>query len=213
MKLVIFDMDGLLFDTEKPSFRALKEASEKRGFTFTLEHYKQVMGMPHAKSREALEKMFEGKISYEEMIGEYRERFRKILADEGIGVKPGVKQLLDAIDERGMKKCIASSSARETIAAYLKQTGLEDRFDFYISGNEVKNGKPYPDIFLEACKIAGEPVESAIVLEDSLNGLKAACAAGIRCVLVPDLLEPTMELEGMAYRIVADLEKVIAILD
>jgi HAD superfamily hydrolase (TIGR01509 family) len=213
MKLVIFDMDGLLFDTEKPSFRALKEASEKRGFNFTLEHYKQVMGMPHGKSREALEKMFEGKFSYEVMIGEYRERFKKILADEGIGVKPGVKQLLDAIDERGMKKCIASSSARETIAAYLKQTGLEDRFDFYISGNEVKNGKPYPDIFLEACKIAGEPVESAIVLEDSLNGLKAACAAGIRCVLVPDLIEPTMELEEMAYRIVADLEKVIAILD
>ncbi|OLS41197.1 HAD family phosphatase [Bacillus sp. MRMR6] len=213
MKLVIFDMDGLLFDTERPSFRALKEASERRHFTFTIENYKQLIGLPHGKSRDALEKMYEGKFPYEEVIEEYREGFRRILTDEGIGIKPGVKQLLDAIDGRRMKKCIASSSSRETIAAYLKQTGLEDRFDFYISGNEVKNGKPYPDIFLEACKIAGEPVESALVLEDSLNGLKAASAAGIRCVLVPDLIEPTIEIEEMAFRICDDLEKVIALLE
>lgn len=213
MKLVIFDMDGLLFDTEWPSFQALQEAVKKRGFAFTMENYKQLIGLPHGKSREVMQQMYEGKLPYEEIIEEYRERFKEILANEGIGVKPGVIQLLDALDERKMKKCIASSSARETIAAYLKRTGLEDRFDFYISGNEVKNGKPHPDIFLEACKIAGESVESAIVLEDSFNGLKAAFAAGIRCVLVPDLIEPTEEMKEKAFKIVEDLEKVIALLE
>ncbi|MDQ0974471.1 HAD superfamily hydrolase (TIGR01509 family) [Neobacillus niacini] len=213
MKLVIFDMDGLLFDTEWPSFQALKEAVERRGFTFTIENYKQLIGLAHGKSMEVMQQMYGGKLPYEEIIIDYRKRFKEILANDGVGIKRGAIKLLDALDQRGMKKCIASSSARETIASYLKLTGLEDRFDFYISGNEVKKGKPHPDIFLEACKIAGEPVESALVLEDSLNGLKAACAAEIRCILVPDLIEPTEEMKEKAYKIIEDLEKVIEVLE
>jgi HAD superfamily hydrolase (TIGR01509 family) len=209
VKLVIFDMDGLLFDTEWPSFQALKEAVERRGFTFTIENYKQLIGLAHGKSMEVMQQMYGGKLPYEEIIIDYRKRFKEILANDGVGIKRGAIKLLDALDQRGMKKCIASSSARETIASYLKLTGLEDRFDFYISGNEVKKGKPHPDIFLEACKIAGEPVESALVLEDSLNGLKAACAAEIRCILVPDLIDPTEEMKEKAYKIIEDLEKVI----
>ncbi|NYE06007.1 HAD superfamily hydrolase (TIGR01509 family) [Bacillus niacini] len=213
MKLVIFDMDGLLFDTEWPSFQALKEAVERRGFTFTIENYKQLIGLAHGKSMEVMQQMYGGKLPYEEIIIDYRKRFKEILANDGVGIKRGAIKLLDALDQRGMKKCIASSSARETIASYLKLTGLEDRFDFYISGNEVKKGKPHPDIFLEACKIAGEPVESALVLEDSLNGLKAACAAEIRCILVPDLIDPTEEMKEKAYKIIEDLEKVIEVLE
>jgi HAD superfamily hydrolase (TIGR01509 family) len=213
VKLVIFDMDGLLFDTEWPSFQALKEAVERRGFTFTIENYKQLIGLAHGKSMEVMQQMYGGKLPYEEIMIDYRKRFKEILANDGVGIKRGAIKLLDALDQRGIKKCIASSSARETIASYLKLTGLEDRFDFYISGNEVKKGKPHPDIFLEACKIAGEPVESALVLEDSLNGLKAACAAEIRCILVPDLIDPTEEMKEKAYKILDDLEKVIELLE
>jgi HAD superfamily hydrolase (TIGR01509 family) len=213
VKLVIFDMDGLLFDTEWPSFQALKEAVERRGFTFSIENYKQLIGLAHGKSMEVMQQMYGGKLPYEEIIIDYRKRFKEILANNGVGIKRGAIKLLDALDQRGMKKCIASSSTRETIASYLKLAGLEDRFDFYISGNEVKKGKPHPDIFLEACKIAGEPVESALVLEDSLNGLKAACAAEIRCILVPDLIDPTEEMKEKAYKIIEDLEKVIEVLE
>ena len=213
MKLVIFDMDGLLFDTEWPSFQALKEVVERRGFTFTIENYKQLIGLAHGKSMEVMQQMYDGKLPYEEIMIDYRKRFKEILANDGVGIKRGAIKLLDALDQRGMKKCIASSSARETIASYLKLAGLEDRFDFYISGNEVKKGKPHPDIFLEACNIAGEPVESALVLEDSLNGLKAACAAEIRCILVPDLIDPTEEMKEKAYKIIEDLEKVIEVLE
>jgi HAD superfamily hydrolase (TIGR01509 family) len=213
VKLVIFDMDGLLFDTEWPSFLALKEAVERRGFTFTIENYKQLIGLAHGNSMEVMQQMYDGKLPYEEIIIDYRKRFKETLANDGVGIKRGAIKLLDALDQRGVKKCIASSSTRETIASYLKLAGLEDRFDFYISGNEVKNGKPHPDIFLEACKIAGEPVESAFVLEDSLNGLKAACAAEIRCILVPDLIDPTEEMKEKAYKILDDLEKVIELLE
>ncbi|MFB3163595.1 HAD family phosphatase [Neobacillus sp. 179-J 1A1 HS] len=213
MKLVIFDMDGLLFDTEWPSFQALKEAVERRGFSFTIENYKQLIGLAHGKSMGVMQQMYGGKLPYEEIMIDYRKLFKEILAKDGVGIKRGAIKLLDTLDQWEIKKCIASSSARETIASYLKLTGLEDRFDFYISGNEVKKGKPHPDIFLEACKIAGEPVESALVLEDSLNGLKAACAAEIRCILVPDLIDPTEEMKEKAYKIIEDLEKVIEVLE
>lgn len=212
-KLVIFDMDGLLFDTERPSFRALQEVVVKRGYSFTMDHYKQLIGIPDRESDVVLQKMYGDDFPFHVILEEYHERLKRILVEEGVSVKPGALQLLEELEERGLKKCIASSSARKTIEGYLKRTGLEDRFDFYISGNEVKKGKPHPDIFIEACKIAGEPVESALVLEDSLNGLKAACSAGIRCVMVPDLIDPTDEMRDKAYKIVSDLEEVIGLLD
>jgi HAD superfamily hydrolase (TIGR01509 family) len=212
-KLVIFDMDGLLFDTERPSFRALQEIVETKGYTFTMDNYKQLIGISNRESGVVLLKMYGEDFPFHVIIGEYYERLKTILSEEGVSVKRGTVQLLDALEKRGIKKCIASSSSRETIGGYLKRTGLEDRFDFYISGNEVKKGKPHPDIFIEACKIAGEQVESVLVLEDSLNGLKAACAAGIRCVIVPDLIEATEEMKENAFIIVEDLEKVIVLLD
>ncbi|WHY00550.1 HAD family phosphatase [Neobacillus sp. DY30] len=211
--LVIFDMDGLLFDTERPSFQALQEVVVKRGYPFTLDHYKQLIGIPDRESDVVLLKMYGDDFPFDVISEEYHERFKRILVDEGISVKPGVVELLTALEERGIKKCIASSSTRETIAGYLKRTGLEGRFDFYISGNDIKKGKPHPDIFVVACKLAGEPAESALVLEDSLNGLKAACAAGIRCVMVPDLIDPTEEMREKAYKIVSDLGEVVGLLD
>lgn len=212
-KLVVFDMDGLLFDTERPSFRALQEVVIKKGYPFTIDHYKQLIGISNRESDVVLQRMYGDDFPFDVILKEYHERFKRILEEEGIAVKPGTLQLLDALEERGIKKCIASSSARSTIEGYLTRAGFEDRFDFYISGNDVKKGKPHPDIFVEACKIAGEPVESALVLEDSLNGLKAACAAGIRCVIVPDLIDPTEEMREKAYKVVSDLEEVIGLLD
>jgi HAD superfamily hydrolase (TIGR01509 family) len=212
-KLVIFDMDGLLFDTERPSFRALQEVVVKKGYLFTMEHYKQLIEIPDRESDVVLHKMYGDEFPFDVILEEYHNRLKRILVEEGLSVKPGAVELLDALEERGIKKCIASSSTRNTIGEYLKRSGIEDRFDFYISGNDVKKGKPHPDIFIEACKIAGEAVESALVLEDSLNGLKAACSAGIRCVIVPDLIDPTEEMREKAYKIVSDLEQVIGLLD
>ncbi|MCM3764015.1 HAD family phosphatase [Neobacillus niacini] len=207
--LVIFDMDGLLFDTEWPSYRAMKEVIETKGFDFPISYYRQMIGLHGARAHAVLDKLYAGELHVETVIKEYRPRFQELLETEGVALKPGAEQLLRWLEEQGIKKGIASSSHRDTIAGYLKRTGLERRFDFYLSGTEVERGKPHPDIFLEALRRAGESQESAFVLEDSLNGLKAAHAAGIRCVLVPDLIEPTDEMKEMAYAVVSDLEKVI----
>jgi HAD superfamily hydrolase (TIGR01509 family) len=210
LKLVIFDMDGLLFDTEWPSYLALKEVMEKEGYEFLLEHYKQLIGLTHDHSTLVMQKLYGSDFQYNNEA--YRKRFNEILDTDGLMIKSGAEQLLDWLDRKGLKKCIASSSSRETIGRYLKKAGLESRFDLYVSGQEVPFGKPHPDIFLEACKRANEAPESAIVLEDSLNGLKAAHAANIPCIVVPDLIEPNEEFTEKAFSIVSDLEEVINII-
>jgi len=103
-------------------------------------------------------------------------------------------------------------AGRDTIQTNLSLAGLTDRFDFYMSGSEVKRGKPYPDIFLGACQRANEVPDSSLVLEDSLNGLRAAVGANINCIIVPDLIEPNEEIKKHAYEIVSDLSQVIGII-
>lgn len=208
IKLIIFDMDGLLYDTELPSFKALKRTAEKAGFNFTMEIYKKMIGVTKTVSNKILYDIYGDEFFEKQVLENYHEEFHKILEYEGINVKKGALELLDVLDEKGIKKCIASSSSRETIHYYLSMTGLTDRFDFYVSGQEVENGKPSPDIFLEACRRAGENSKAALVLEDSYNGLKAAVSANIPCVIVPDLIEPNEEMKRNAYLIVSDLGEI-----
>lgn len=212
LRLVIFDMDGLLFDTERPSFKAMKKIMENQGYPYTLEMYKKIIGLSGKQCEEFFKKIYGSNISLQRIFADHDVELQKIVSDEGINIKQGATKLLNELDERNMKRCIASSSSRETIQSYLDLSGLANRFDFYVSGKEVKLGKPHPDIFLEACERAKVSPESALVLEDSLNGLKAAVAANIHCVIVPDLIEPNEEMKKSAYKIVSNLEQVIDIL-
>lgn len=212
LDLIIFDMDGLLFDTERPSYIAMKEAMGKCGFNFSLENYKEIAGLLDHKCDEYLQEVYGKDFSFEQILQDYQEGFRNILEKEGLSIKPGVEKLLDMLDYKGFMKCIASSSSRETIKKYLIKTGLINRFDFYIGGDEVKMGKPHPDIFLEACKRANTSPKSSLILEDSLNGLRAAVEANIKCIVVPDLFEPDEEMKKNAYGVAADLNQVIKII-
>lgn len=209
LRLVIFDMDGLLFDTERPSFKAMKKVIENQGYQYSLEMYKKIIGISGQQCEQIFNKDYGSDFSFKRISANYDVEFRKIIIEEGISIKQGAVKLLDALDERNIKRCIASSSSRETIQYYLSLSGLADRFDFYISGEEVKQGKPHPDIFLEACIRAKVTPESSLVLEDSLNGLRASVSANINCIIVPDLIEPNEEMEKFAYEIVSNLEQVV----
>jgi HAD superfamily hydrolase (TIGR01509 family) len=212
LKLVIFDMDGLLFDTERPSYLAMKAAVEKWGFDFPLENYQRIIGLADDECDKQLQEVYGKEFSLEQILQDYQQAFKNILEKEGLGIKPGAEKLLELLDQKGVKKCIASSSSKATIQRYLMKTGLTHLFDFYISGEEVEAGKPNPDIFIEACKRANETPENSLVLEDSLNGLRAAVGAKIKCIVVPDLIEPNLEMKKHAYDIAADLYRVIEII-
>jgi HAD superfamily hydrolase (TIGR01509 family) len=208
-KLVIFDMDGLLFDTERIYFKSMKKVMEKRGYNFPLETYKLLVGIPDLECDEILKDIYGKEFSIHDILEEYHQGFREMVMKEGLIIKPGAEKLLDFLDQNGLKKCIASSSNMEIIEYYLSITGLSKRFDFCISGDEVERGKPHPDIFLEACKRAKEVPNNCLVIEDSVNGLRAAVSANINCIIVPDLIDPNEEMNKNAYKIVSDLEKVI----
>ncbi|NBJ68179.1 MULTISPECIES: HAD family phosphatase [Clostridia] len=205
VKLMIFDMDGLLFDTERIAFEALKKAIKNAGYELTLDIYRKIIGAGKQEDEAILKDVYGEDFSFSLVLNDYLYESEKILTTGGLRIMEGVTELLDILDERKIKKCVASSSSLETIHRYLTMANLKDRFDFYMSGDEVARGKPHPDIFLEACQRAGESPETAIVLEDSPNGLRAAYRAGIKCIVVPDLVVPDEEMENRAYRIVTSL--------
>lgn len=205
-------MDGLLFDTERPSFLALKKSAEKAGFDFSLDTYKKLMGTDDRTSDLILYDIYGETFFESKVLKDYHKEFENILNYEGLIIKKGALELLNILEEKGIKKCIASSSSREVIEKYLSYSGLTNRFDFHLSGSEVKNGKPSPDIFIEACKRADVAPEFALVLEDSFHGFKAAIRAGIRCIIIPDLIEPNEEMKKFSYRICLDLGEVANII-
>jgi HAD superfamily hydrolase (TIGR01509 family) len=210
--LVIFDMDGLLFDTEPIYFKSMKKEIEKLGYEFSFDTYKLLVGIPDLESDEILQEKYGKEFSIQHILEAYHAGFKEIIKNEGLMIKPGAEKLLNFLDEKGIKKCIASSSNLEIIKNFLAITGLTNRFDFYVSGEEVERGKPHPDIFLEACRRANVEPNEALVIEDSLNGLKAAVSAKIKCIVIPDLIDPTEEMHKNAFKIVPDLEKVIGVL-
>jgi|SRR5690625_588782 len=212
LDFVIFDMDGLLFDTETIAFKAFKDTLSKYGYKFTIDIFKKMIGLGPGEDEIVLKTEYGDDFIMDTIEEEFKARFETLLKSEGLKIKPGTYELLKALDDYSIDRCIASSSSRKTIQSYLEMSNLENRFDFYISGDEVKHGKPYPDIFLEACDRAGKKTKHAIVLEDSYNGFLAAYRAGINCVIVPDIIEPNTKIKKHAYQIVNNLEEVVPLI-
>lgn len=206
LNFVIFDMDGLIFDTERQVFEAMRSVAKEIGIEYQLDDFKRTIGVNDEKTKELMVDKY-GE-AFSEVMKRYREEFNNILHEEGLRVKPGVLELLNMLDQKNIMRCIASASKRDVIKRFLEMSNLEDRFDFYISGSEVDRGKPYPDIFLKACELANKKEKDTIVIEDSLHGLKAAVAANIKCIIVPDLIEPDNEMKRLAHRICDDLNEV-----
>jgi HAD superfamily hydrolase (TIGR01509 family) len=127
-------------------------------------------------------------------------------------LKAGVSELLTLLEARNIRKAVATSSSRQKAERQLERVSLLDRFEAIVTRDDVARGKPNPDLFLRAAEKLETSPERCLVLEDSYNGVRAAHAAGMRVIMVPDLLQPTMEMEAKAYRIVASLHAVAALL-
>ncbi len=189
MKLIIFDMDGLMFDTEALGFRAYEECGKDLGLATGFPVYVSLIGKDERDTCRTYRDLYGKDFDAEEFYRIVGNRIQEIIASEGMPMKPGLLPLLDAIDEKGILKVIASSSNGDTIRDYLAGCGLEGRFDGVISSQEVERGKPHPDIFLEACRRMGTVPGEALVLEDSPAGIEAAAAGGIPVIAIPDLRE------------------------
>ena len=209
MKLVIFDMDGLMFDTEAIGFRAYEEVGEEWGLSTSFDFYQTLIGVDKRDTCKKYRQLYGEDMDAELFYRQIGDRIQEIMDREGIPMKPGLLPLLDAIEEANIPKIIASSTGQEGIRSYLKRCGLDDRFKDTISSEQVKSGKPHPDIFLAACRKMGTEPEDALVLEDSPAGICAAHSGNIPVIAIPDLKEIPEEVRELCIMVGETLEDVI----
>ena len=196
---IIFDMDGVVLDTEKLYARFWAEAAHALGYPMT---YEQALGMRSLNSvagQAKLESYFGPGVSREIMRKKRVELMDAYVAEFGVDAKPGIHELLDALQKMGIKTAIATSSPMDRARAYLGRLGLLDKFDHICSGHDVKHGKPEPDIYLYAASCIGVPPENCLAIEDSMAGIQSAHAAGCWPVLVPDLDGSDAQMRKLLY--------------
>lgn len=208
MKNVIFDMDGLMFDTERVFIQAWDYAGEKIGIGKAGYMVHKTLGMSIVMAYEVWKEEFGDRYNQEELRKYTKEFLVKFYKENKVPVKHGLYVLLDYLKEHGYKMAVASSSPRWEVEHHLKDAGVMDYFVGIVCGDMVKESKPAPEIYLKACEILGAKPEECIALEDSKNGLLSACRAGCKPIMVPDLWQPDEEILQMIKGKYSDLEQV-----
>lgn len=201
----IFDMDGLLFDTENLYLIHAKETEKEIGFSIPAELHIEAIGRTFPDVRRIFLDRLGHEFPMDHFMRRTKERVYEHIDRYGMPVKPGVIELLQALKGRGLMTILASSSTYWMIKKNLAAAQLSSYFDHIVSGDEVEHGKPAPDIFLLAAARAGLEPHECVVLEDSNNGALAGCAAGMRTVMIPDVKPPTAEVAEKVFKIFPSL--------
>lgn len=212
LDLAIFDMDGLMLDTEPISVEGWQEAGRQLGYTFTPELFDRLFGCGRTLCQQRMEAHFGSGFDFEMAYAIRTDYTQRYIEQHGVVVKPGLFALLDLLDELGIKKCVATSTDRSRAEYLLRISGLESRFDAITGGDSVVKGKPDPEIFLTAAAAFHVPPRDCIVLEDSITGAEAAYNGGMRALLVPDLSPPDKATLGRVSAVCRDLNEAAAII-
>ena len=210
---VLFDMDGLVLDTEKLYTRFWMEAAHALGWPMTLEQALGMRSLGKGPGQAYLESIFGSGVSYTQMRGERIRRMDAYIAAHGVELKPGIGELLEELDRRGIPRAITSSSSQEIICRYLGWHGIDGRFNALCSGKDVPKGKPAPDIYLHGAACLGLKPEECLALEDSVAGIEAGWRAGCHTVLIPDQDDPSEKIAHMLFAKCDSLEDVIALVN
>jgi HAD superfamily hydrolase (TIGR01509 family) len=193
-RAVVFDLDGLLIDTEWVFAEAADRVLARRGLRLEPAFFATMMGTP---GRDALPRFcdrYRLTDALEVVAAEYKRAFLEVLAGTRPPLMTGAADLINRLEERGLPRAIATSSTREYVDAVFAPHGLLERFAFVLTADDVTHGKPHPEIYRKAAERFRLPTPAVMVLEDSVNGLRAAKAAGCRCVVVPHEQTPRDEL-------------------
>jgi HAD superfamily hydrolase (TIGR01509 family) len=202
----IFDMDGLLLDSERPTRDAWEAALTGMGLVYDHPLYLSAVGRNLADTRELLTQGHGPGFDFDAALEQVRQRLAETVGRTGYAAKPGVRELLVELSGRGIRRAVASSTAIGQIGQRLRRAGLLDYFEVLAGGDEVRRGKPEPEIFLLAASRLGVDPQTCLVFEDSSYGAQGALAAGMGVVLVPDLKPPAEEVGRLAVRILDSLD-------
>ena len=207
VKAVVFDMDGLLVDTEVLYCDALTAQAAAMGYELTMDVLKRMIGHSWAGSVTVLKGHFGDAFDTDALREGSITRFYE-LAEGGIALKAGVREVLDVLVKRDIPRAIATSSRRNEVEHHIGHHGLLDRFQAIVASGDYPRPKPNPDPYLMAAERLGVDPADCLALEDSHNGVRAASAAGMMTIMVPDLLDPTEEMQTLCVRIAQDLHEV-----
>ena len=205
---VIFDMDGLMLDTEMLGQRAWELVAATHCDGFDLALCREMIGRNHADCLALLARRYGSSERAASLMRAWVESYDSISAEEAIATKSGLIELLDFLESQRIPKAVATSTRRERAQAKLSRANLLQRFDVLVGGDEVALGKPAPDIFIVAAARLGVAPAACIVLEDSEPGVIAAFAAGMTPIMVPDLHPPSEALLARAPTVLASLHEV-----
>lgn len=196
---IIFDMDGVLFDTERVSCECWKEVGEAMGLGDLSEGVKGCVGLNRNDAAILMCNLYGEEFPFEEFRTTVHALMKERFVENGVPLKEGVREILTYLTEKGYIIGLASSTGKKSVMEHLEQTGLTHFFKTIITGDMVEHSKPQPDIYLKACTELGVTPVNAAAIEDSPNGIRAAYRAGMKPIMVPDLIEPTPEIEAMLY--------------
>jgi HAD superfamily hydrolase (TIGR01509 family) len=204
---VIFDMDGLLFDTERFYAEAIMTAAREVGCPMSHDIFLRLVGGSREDNHAFLLRHYGADYPLGDLVATWGRHFRA-LTSTGLPLKPGAVELLDLLDELGVPRAIATSNTHATIQHNLGPRGLADRFHAVVGHGDYASGKPAPDPFLKAAERLGVAPGLCLALEDSLNGIRSASSAGMMTIMVPDLIAPTEEIQRLCTLVVDDLHAV-----
>jgi len=207
VELVIFDMDGLMLDTEPVSKAAWARALDERGYKMHDDLYSGLLGRNITTANELMNKYYGEDFEFEpvrKLRGKYVDEHHE---KNGVAMKKGLLYILDRLDQLGIKKCVATSTNWDRMEKMLREIKVFDRFDGIITGDKVKLGKPHPEAFLSAAKLVNIDPANCIVLEDSYAGVEAAYLAGMRPIMIPDMLQPDSVALSRIFAQCADLQE------
>ena len=202
---VIFDMDGVIFDTERLAHRCWLEVARQKGIKDMDKIYPAIIGCNHSRAVETLLNYYGENFPVEKFLQDAKRVFTRYIDTDGVPIKAGVTELLTFLKTNGYKTALASSSDRAIVEKELKSADIYKYFDKIVCGDEVTHSKPDPEIFLKAVSALKSQKRESMVIEDSYNGLQAAVSAGVTPVMVPDMLPPTEELIGAGVKVFPNL--------
>lgn len=199
-KAFIFDMDGLIFDSERIVQRSWNISGQMLGLGNVGEHIYYTLGLNRASRQKYYEENIREDFPFDEFSALTRKTFFEIVETEGLPMKTGVKEILGYAKERGIKVALATSSSRDYAMKCLKNAGIDIYFDGIVCGDMVSHSKPDPEIYMKACELAGVDPKDAVAFEDAPAGVEAAYRAGMKVVMIPDLVQPTGKVESMLWK-------------
>lgn len=210
-KAVLFDLDGILLDTEKIYTQCWIEAAYFFGYDMKKEQAYNLRSLDNTLAEEYMQKLFHSKNCYQKIREKRRELMEDVIFRKGICAKKGAKEFVDYLQGIHKKMCIVTASGKERTSRYLSLADLQSSLFDIISVDDVKRGKPFADIYKYACDYLNMKPEECMVLEDSVNGIKSAVSAGCLTIMIPDLTPPDKELMKIISGCYERLDKLIDI--